>query len=185
MFSESVWLRCTRSRVSSPVPLGHILITPGAISANFLLLYTLIGPGDHVVCVYPTYQQLYSVPESLGAEVSLWKLQKEKKFIRRLGRVEGLSQGEYEDDHHQQPEQPNGSHGSQIRLARSGRISLRTRDIIILSDEVYRPLFHSISPADEEFPPSMISMGYEKTIVTGSMSKAYSGRYPHRLGCVS
>jgi aspartate/methionine/tyrosine aminotransferase len=48
------------------------------------------------------------------------------------------------------------------------------RDIIIFSDEVYRPLFHGISPADDEFPPSMLSMGYAKTIVTGSMSKAYS-----------
>ncbi|QVM11886.1 hypothetical protein D8B26_006528 [Coccidioides posadasii str. Silveira] len=51
----------------------NILITSGAIQANFLLLYTLVQPGDHVICHYPTYQQLYSVPESLGAEVSLWK----------------------------------------------------------------------------------------------------------------
>lgn len=47
-------------------------------------------------------------------------------------------------------------------------------DIIILSDEVYRPLFHSINPIDPEFPPSILSLGYKKTIATGSMSKAYS-----------
>src|SRR6266487_2746282 len=56
------------ARVSSPLPADNILITPGAISANFLLLYTLIDPGDHVVCMHPTYQQLYTVPTSLGAE---------------------------------------------------------------------------------------------------------------------
>ena len=50
----------------------------------------------------------------------------------------------------------------------------RSHDIIIFSDEVYRPLFHSISPVDPDFPPSLISMGYSKTIITGSMSKAYS-----------
>lgn len=55
------------------LPPENVLITAGAIQANFLLLYTLVGPGDHVICHYPTYQQLYSVPESLGAEVSLWK----------------------------------------------------------------------------------------------------------------
>jgi DNA-binding transcriptional MocR family regulator len=55
------------------LPKENILITPGAIQANFLLLYTLVGPGDHVICHYPTYQQLYSVPASMGAEVSLWK----------------------------------------------------------------------------------------------------------------
>lgn len=47
-------------------------------------------------------------------------------------------------------------------------------DIIIHCDEVYRPLFHSINPLDSEFPPSILSMGYKKVIVTGSMSKAYA-----------
>ena len=51
----------------------NVLVTPGAIQANFLVIYALVGPGDHVVCQYPTYQQLYSVPESVGATVSLWK----------------------------------------------------------------------------------------------------------------
>lgn len=55
------------------LPKEDILITSGAIQANFLVLYSLVGPGDHVICHYPTYQQLYSVPASLGAEVSLWK----------------------------------------------------------------------------------------------------------------
>lgn len=47
-------------------------------------------------------------------------------------------------------------------------------NITILSDEVYRPLFHGIGPMDSDFPPSIINMGYENTIVTGSLSKAYS-----------
>ena len=59
--------------IQTPLPLENVLITAGAIQANFLLLYSLVGPGDHVICHYPTYQQLYSVPASLGAEVSLWK----------------------------------------------------------------------------------------------------------------
>lgn len=44
----------------------------------------------------------------------------------------------------------------------------------MLSDEVYRPIFHSITVMDAEFPPSILSMGYNKAIATGSMSKAYS-----------
>lgn len=43
-----------------------------------------------------------------------------------------------------------------------------------MCDEVYRPLFHGISPEDAEFPPSILSLGYERTIATGSLSKAYS-----------
>lgn len=40
-------------RATTPLLSESILITPGAIAANFLLLYTLIGPGDHVVCMHP------------------------------------------------------------------------------------------------------------------------------------
>lgn len=45
---------------------------------------------------------------------------------------------------------------------------------MILSDEVYRPLFHSISPSSDQFPPSMLNMPYARIAVTGSLSKAYS-----------
>lgn len=58
-----------------------IIITPGAIQANFEVFYALVGRGDHVICVYPTYQQLYAVPESLGAEVSLWRLNDYQGFV--------------------------------------------------------------------------------------------------------
>lgn len=61
------------SKSSAPLTPENILVTNGAIQANFLALYSNVGPGDHVICHYPTYQQLYSVPKSFGAEVSLWK----------------------------------------------------------------------------------------------------------------
>lgn len=50
----------------------------------------------------------------------------------------------------------------------------RAHSIIIHADEVYRPIFHGISPADPEFPPSLLSLGYDNVVTTGSMSKAYS-----------
>jgi aspartate/methionine/tyrosine aminotransferase len=67
-----------------------ILVTQGAISANHLVFYTLVGPGDHVVCVFPTYQQLYTVPETLGAEVSLWKLRAEDRYVPDVAELEKL-----------------------------------------------------------------------------------------------
>ena len=58
-----------------------LTVTQGAISANFLVLDTLVGPGDHVICQYPTYQQLYDVPRRAGAEVSLWRSRAERGWI--------------------------------------------------------------------------------------------------------
>ena len=72
--------RLYSAKTASPLPTENILITNGAIAANFVLLYALAGKGDHVVCQYPTYQQLYSVPESLGAEVSLWRADEDKSW---------------------------------------------------------------------------------------------------------
>lgn len=48
----------------------------------------------------------------------------------------------------------------------------RQHSIFVLCDEVYRPLFHSVDKA--EWPPSLLSMAYDRAIVTGSMSKVYS-----------
>jgi aspartate/methionine/tyrosine aminotransferase len=77
---------------ATKLPIENVLITNGAIQANFLLHYSLLGPGDHVVCQYPTYQQLYSVPESLGAEVSLWKAKEEDDWKLDIKELEGLIQ---------------------------------------------------------------------------------------------
>jgi DNA-binding transcriptional MocR family regulator len=60
---------------------ASIIVTQGAIAANHLLLYSLVGPGDNVVCVFPTYQQLYALPETFGAKVSLWELKAEDGFV--------------------------------------------------------------------------------------------------------
>jgi aspartate/methionine/tyrosine aminotransferase len=79
------------------LPKENILVTNGAIGANFAILYTLIREGDHVICQYPTYQQLYSVPTSLGAKVDFWRADPEngwqldveelKKTIRKDTRL--------------------------------------------------------------------------------------------------
>jgi aspartate/methionine/tyrosine aminotransferase len=46
----------------------------------------------------------------------------------------------------------------------------KSKNIIVLSDEVYRPIFHE----EEAETPSILSLGYENVISTGSLSKAYA-----------
>lgn len=50
----------------------------------------------------------------------------------------------------------------------------KARNIILFSDEVYRPLFHAGINDNPDMPPPAVSLGYESTIVTGSMSKAFA-----------
>ena len=59
----------------------NITVTHGAIGANQLIFNSLLEKGDEVVCVVPTYQQHYSLPESLGANVKLYFLKAEIGFL--------------------------------------------------------------------------------------------------------
>ena len=82
-YSEAVGTHALRSLIASTYAGGHpdnILVTAGAIEANFLLFNVLLEPGDHVIAPYPAYQQLYSVPRALGCEVSLWKVGPESGY---------------------------------------------------------------------------------------------------------
>uniref|UniRef100_A0A8H7NBT8 Aminotransferase class I/classII large domain-containing protein n=1 Tax=Bionectria ochroleuca TaxID=29856 RepID=A0A8H7NBT8_BIOOC len=143
----------TRRRIANlygDVKLDQVVLTQGAIGANFLLLFSLIGPGDHVICEYPTYQQLYEVPKSLGAEISLWKLKEENRFVPDVSELEGLVRSNTKLIILNNPNNPTGATINKEVLSAIVAFA-KERDIIIMGDEVYRPLFHSL-PAGEEIP---------------------------------
>ncbi|KAM5342827.1 hypothetical protein ACJ41O_013793 [Fusarium nematophilum] len=151
----------------------NVIITQGAIGANFLSLYTLIGPGDHVVCVYPTYQQLYDVPRSIGADVSLWKLREEEGFVPNVEELIRLIKDNTKMIIINNPNNPTGAPIPTDTLHRIAQVA-EEKGIILFSDEVYRPLFHGGSSGQCEVPLPATTLGYEKAIVTGSMSKGYA-----------
>src|SRR5437016_1009237 len=89
------WLPCSGCRSATQKPLAlvdcdpdNILVTTGAIEANFLLFSALLGAGDHVIVSHPAYQQLSSVPRALGCEVSLWDVGQDYRFdVSALARL--------------------------------------------------------------------------------------------------
>ncbi len=165
--------RLYSAKAATPLPAENILTTPGAIQANYLTTYTLVGPGDHVICHYPTYQSLYEIPKQMGAEVDLWKAKPENKWVPQIDDLKALIKPNTKLIIINNPNNPTGAVLGKSFLQELIDIAAE-KNITILGDEVYRPLFHSISPIDKEFPPSLLSMGYKNVIVTGSMSKAYS-----------
>jgi aspartate/methionine/tyrosine aminotransferase len=165
--------RLYSAKVTNPLSPDNILTTPGAIQANFLATYALVGQGDHVICHYPTYQSLYEVPKQMGAEVDLWKAKPENDWVPAIDDLKALIKPNTKLIIINNPNNPTGAILKKSFLQEIIDIASE-KDITILSDEVYRPVFHSISPLDKDFPPSLLSMGYKNVIVTGSMSKAYS-----------
>ncbi|KAJ4358169.1 uncharacterized protein N0V89_002748 [Didymosphaeria variabile] len=165
--------RLYSARSGKALPRDNIITTNGAIQANYLVAYTLLGPGDHVICHYPTYQSLYEIPKQLGAEVSLWKATPENNWNPSIGELKTLIKPNTKMIIINNPHNPTGAVLGKTFLQQVIEVASE-RNIIIHSDEVYRPIFHGITPMNAEFPPSIVSMGYDRVIATGSMSKAYS-----------
>ncbi|KAF2823368.1 PLP-dependent transferase [Ophiobolus disseminans] len=165
--------RLYSAKTATPLSPDNILTTPGAIQANYLTTYALVGQGDHVICHYPTYQSLYEVPKQMGADVDLWQASPENAWVPIIDDLKTLIKPNTKLIILNNPNNPTGAVLNKSFLQQVVDIASE-KNIIILSDEVYRPIFHSISPLDKDFPPSLLSMGYNNVIVTGSMSKAYS-----------
>jgi aspartate/methionine/tyrosine aminotransferase len=69
----------------------EILVTTGAIEANFLLFNELLSAGDRVVAVNPAYQQLHSVAKAIGCDVALWTLSDDGGFRFDLDDLHALA----------------------------------------------------------------------------------------------
>lgn len=150
------------------LPADQVLTTSGAISANFLAEYTLVEPGQLVVCVEPTYQQLFSVPESFGAEVRLLRLRPENGFLPDVDELRALADGRAQLIVINNPNNPTGALIDRERLEAVVEVA-RECDAYLLADEVYRGLEHEPGL----HTPSVVDL-YEKGVSTGSMSKLYS-----------
>ena len=68
----------------------QITVTNGAIGANALTMLALVEPGDQVISVLPTYQQHYSIPESIGAQVHILRLREETGWLPDPEELRGL-----------------------------------------------------------------------------------------------
>ena len=148
--------------------LNNLSVTHGAIGANELALMTLVEPNDRVISVLPTYQQHYSIPESIGADVKILKLLPENNFLPDLDELRSYVNDKTKLICINNPNNPTGALMEESFLKEIIEIA-RSVDAYILSDEVYRGLNHE----GESFSASIADL-YEKGISTGSMSKTFS-----------
>lgn len=146
----------------------HMTITHGAIGANQLVFESLLEKGDDVLSIVPTYQQHYSIPKSLGANVKLLFLNEENKWLPNLRELENSLTRRTKLICLNNPNNPTGSVIPDEMLERIVEIA-KANNSWILSDEVYRGLNLIGNPYSKS-----IADIYEKGISVGSMSKTYS-----------
>lgn len=145
----------------------EVVPTHGATGANHHVFYSLISPGDRVISIRPTYQQLYSIPESYGADVQIIDLKKETGYLPDIEAIRRLAVPETKMICINNPNNPTGALIDTSLMEEIIEIA-RSVDAYILCDEVYRHLTQK-----DEWCASIVDM-YEKGISVSSMSKVFS-----------
>ena len=165
----SIELREAICKLYKTMKVENTAITHGAIGANALSIMTLVNSGDRVVSVLPTYQQHYSIPESIGADVQILRLREENNWLPDLEELKTLAIPDTKLICINNPNNPTGAVMDEDYLKKIVEIA-KSCGAYLLCDEAYRGLTHNTS---NSFTTSVADL-YEKGISTGSTSKTFS-----------
>lgn len=170
-YNEAVGTRELRAMIASTyenVDPENILVTTGAIEANFLLFNVLLDAGDHVIAPYPAYQQLYSVPRAIGCDVSLWKVTPENDFRYDLDALKKLVTPKTRLIIVNTPHNPTGAMVSEDELRQIYALA-ESVGAMVMCDEAYRWI---TIPGGDAFAPPICTFG-PRGISVGTISKPF------------
>lgn len=154
------------AKLYAHVHASQILQTNGATGANFLALYALLEPGDHVIALNPTYQQMQDIPRSLGCDVDLWNIYEDNNWLPKLDELKVLIRPNTKMITLCNANNPTGAVMERPFLQEIVNMAKEV-GAYILVDEIYRPFEEGIDV------PSIVDL-YDKGISTCSLSKTYS-----------
>ncbi len=145
----------------------NVLVTVGAVQANFTSLLTVTAPGEAIAVMQPNYQQFWGLAQNLGRTMTTFGL--------KQGRGWALDVDELQDAVAPQTRflaivNPNNPTGRILRPdERAAVLSAAERTgAWLLADEVYAGAERVSDEVTETFYG-----GYERVLAVGSMSKAY------------
>jgi aspartate/methionine/tyrosine aminotransferase len=161
-------LRTAISKLYGNTSIADITITHGTIAANMLVHKGLVERGDHVVSIVPTYQQHYSIPRSIEADVATLSLQASDGFLPDLDRLRSVVTPETNLIAFTNPNNPTGALIERPMLEAIADIA-DSVDAYLLCDEVYR----GTGQVGDGMVPSIVDI-YDKGISTAGMSKVFS-----------
>ena len=146
---------------------GDVLALAAAEEGIFLAYHALLEPGDHAVVEAPCYGSAVAVARSTGADVSLWKRRFQDGWAHDVGELERLLQPRTRMIYVNSPHNPTGLQMPRAVFDRVVELA-REREIVLLSDEVYRGLEHDAAAR----LPSACDV-YERALSLGTVSKAH------------
>ncbi len=132
----------------------------------FLLMQSLLKPGDHVVCTFPGYQSLYAVAQAIGCSVSFWTGDERQGWRYDIAQLEKILQSSTRLVVANFPHNPTGYLPPREDFETLIQL-LRRRGIYLLSDEMYRFLEQdendTLPSACERYDRAVSLFGLSKT----------------------
>lgn len=145
----------------------NVLVTVGAIEANYLTLRTLLSTGEEIVVMSPNYMQVWGVAKNHGLKVKTFSLLEENGWAPDLAELEEKATSETKMIAVCNPNNPTGRAMTKDEMDSIVSIAERS-GAWILADEVY-----SGAERETEEPTPSFFGRYDKVVAMGSMSKAY------------
>lgn len=171
-------LRREIARIYNNIAPAQVLVHTGAEEAIFLFMHAALGPGDHAIIHWPSYQSLAEVARSTGAEVTLWQARPQNNWALDLDELKNLLRPNTRVIVVNTPHNPTGWLMPRAAFLELNQLAAE-RGILLFCDEVYREL--ELDPAERlpaacDLHPNAISLGV--------MSKTY-GLAGLRIGWIA
>jgi aspartate/methionine/tyrosine aminotransferase len=145
----------------------NVLVTIGAIEANYNTIRALLAPQDEIVVMLPNYMQIWGVAKNHDLKVKTFRLREENGWAPDLDELEALLTPQTKLIAVCNPNNPTGRILTEEEM--NGIVNLASQvGAWILADEVYA----GAERLAEEPTPSFYGR-YDKVIAVGSLSKAY------------
>ncbi len=143
----------------------NVIVTNGSAEANFLLVMTLLQPGDEIIVFVPNYLQIWGWAKAIGVEVKEVALRAELGWQPDLDELRAALSSRTKMITVCTPNNPTGSLLTDETQAALVAIAAEA-DITLHADEVYKG-----AELDGRERRSFADL-YDKAIVTNGLSKA-------------
>ncbi len=145
----------------------NVLVTVGAIEANYLTVRTLLSAGDEIVIMLPNYMQIWGIAKNHGLKIKTFSLLEEKGWAPDLDELAEKVTANTKLIAVCNPNNPTGRIMTESEMDEIVRIAEKN-DAWVLADEVYAGAERLTDEQTKSFYGR-----YDKVVAMGSMSKAY------------
>jgi len=145
----------------------NVLVTVGAIEANYISIRTLLSAGDEIVIMLPNYMQIWGIAKNHQLKIKTFQLREASGWTPDLAELESAVSSKTKLIAVCNPNNPTGRILTEAEM--DGIVTYAERvGAWILADEVYRGATRLSDRENASFYGR-----YDKVLAIGSMSKAY------------